>query len=59
VTGKPVAVNLPDPNAPAPPPRPFGGPALEVVSTAVADLTGHAPTSLRELLAANRDKLPQ
>jgi hypothetical protein len=38
---------------------PFGGPAVAVVSTAVADLTGQSPTSLRDLLAANRDKLPQ
>jgi NAD(P)H dehydrogenase (quinone) len=57
VTGKPVAVTLGDPNVR--PRAPFGGPALEVVSTAVADLTGHPPTSLRELLDANRDKLPQ
>jgi NAD(P)H dehydrogenase (quinone) len=59
VTGKSVPVTLPDPNTPPPPPRAFGGPALEVVSTAVADLTGYPPTSLRELLAANRNKLPQ
>jgi NAD(P)H dehydrogenase (quinone) len=57
VTGKPVAITLGDPNVKAR--APFGGPAVEVVSTAVADLTGHPPTSLRELLAANRDKLPQ
>jgi NAD(P)H dehydrogenase (quinone) len=54
VTGKAIDIVPADPNAP--PPRGLG-PAAEVTSTAVADLTGHAPTSLRQLLAANRDKL--
>lgn len=58
-TGKRVDVVLADSSAPAQAPRPFGGPALEVVSTAVADLTGHPATSLRELLVANRNKLPE
>jgi NAD(P)H dehydrogenase (quinone) len=55
VTGKPIETVPADPNAP--PARSFGGPALEVTSTAVADLTGRPPTSVRTLLAANKDKL--
>jgi phosphoglycerate dehydrogenase-like enzyme/uncharacterized protein YbjT (DUF2867 family) len=35
----------------------FFGPSLEVVSTAVADLTGRPATSVRTFLAANKDKL--
>jgi phosphoglycerate dehydrogenase-like enzyme/uncharacterized protein YbjT (DUF2867 family) len=35
----------------------FFGPALEVVSTAVADLTGRPATSVRTFLAANKEKL--
>ena len=56
VTGKTIDVVPPDPNAKAPP-RGFGGPALEVTSTAVADLTGRPATSVRALFAANKDKL--
>jgi len=56
VTGKPIDVVNADASAPAPQ-RPFGGPSVEVVSTAVAELTGRAPTSVRELFAANKDKL--
>jgi len=41
----------------APPAPSFGGPALEVVSTAVADLTGRPATPVRTLFAANKDKL--
>jgi NAD(P)H dehydrogenase (quinone) len=55
VTGKKIEVVPPDPNAP--PARQFGGPALEVTSSAVADLTGRPATSVRELFAANKDKL--
>jgi NAD(P)H dehydrogenase (quinone) len=58
VTGKPIEIVPAGPGSGSPP-RAFGGPSIEVVSTAVADLTGHPPTSLRELLVANRDKLPQ
>lgn len=54
-TGKPIEVIPADPNAPAP--RGFGGPALEVVSTAVGDLTGRPATPIRALFAANQDKL--
>jgi NAD(P)H dehydrogenase (quinone) len=55
VTGKKIEVVPADPNAP--PGRSFGGPSLELVSTAVADLTGRPATSVRALLAANKDKL--
>ncbi len=55
VTGRTIQVVRADPNAPFV--RTFGGPALEVTSTAVADLTGRPPTSVRALFAANRDKL--
>jgi NAD(P)H dehydrogenase (quinone) len=55
VTGKTIEVVPPDPSAP--PPRAFGGPALEVTSTAVADLTGRPATSVSALFAANKDKL--
>lgn len=55
VTGKQIEVVPADPNAP--PARSFGGPSLEVTSTAVADLTGHPATSVRMLFAANKDKL--
>ena len=55
VTGRKIAEVQADPNAPSP--RSFGGPALEVVSTAVKDLTGRPPMSLKQLFAANRDKL--
>jgi NAD(P)H dehydrogenase (quinone) len=55
-TGKPITLVPADPGAP--PPRGFGGPALAVTSTAVADLTGHPATSVKEFLAENRSKLP-
>lgn len=55
VTGKAIEVVPPDPNAP--PARSFGGPTLEVTSTAVADLTGRPATSVQMLFAANKDKL--
>lgn len=55
VTGRKIEIVPADPNAP--PARSFGGPSLELVSTAVADLTGRPATSVRALLAANKDKL--
>jgi NAD(P)H dehydrogenase (quinone) len=55
VTGKHVDITDADPSAP--PARGFATPAAAVVSTAVADLTGHPPTSLAEFLAANKNKL--
>lgn len=55
VTGKKIEEVQAEPGAPAA--RSFGGPALEVVSTAVKDLTGRPPTSVKQLLAANKDKL--
>jgi NAD(P)H dehydrogenase (quinone) len=55
VTGKKIDAVPPAPSAP--PPRAFGGPAWEVTSTAVRDLTGRPPTSVRDLFAANKDKL--
>ena len=55
VTGKKIDAVPADPNAP--PPRSFGGPALEVVSAAVQELTGRPPTSVKQLFAANKDKL--
>jgi uncharacterized protein YbjT (DUF2867 family) len=54
-TGKPITVVPADPNAP--PARGFGGPTLAVVSTAVADLAGRPATSIRTLLAQNRNQL--
>jgi NAD(P)H dehydrogenase (quinone) len=55
VTGRRIEVADADPGSP--PARGFATPAASVVSTAVADLTGHPPTSLQEFLAANKDKL--
>jgi NAD(P)H dehydrogenase (quinone) len=55
VTGKPIEVT--DAPADSPAARSFGGPAASVVSTAVAELTGHPPTSLAGFFAASRDKL--
>ena len=55
VAGRPITV-VPAP-AGSPPARGFATPAASVVSTAVADLTGRSPTSIREFLAANRDRL--
>ena len=54
-TGKPIALKPADPNAP--PARGFGGPALAVTSTAVADLTGRPATSIAAFLQENRAKL--
>jgi NAD(P)H dehydrogenase (quinone) len=54
-TGKAITVVAAAPGAPAA--RGFGGPSLAVVSTAVADLTGHPATTLAAFLAAQRDKL--
>jgi NAD(P)H dehydrogenase (quinone) len=57
VTGKRIEVSQADPSSP--PARGFATPAASVVSTAVADLTGHAPTDLQDFFAANKDKLLQ
>ncbi len=54
-TGRPINV-VPTP-AGAPPARGFTSPAVEVVSTAVADLTGHAPTTIEEFFAAHKAQL--
>jgi NAD(P)H dehydrogenase (quinone) len=56
VTGKTIEVVPADPSAKTMA-RSFGGPALAVTSTAVADLTGRPATSVRALFAANKDKL--
>jgi NAD(P)H dehydrogenase (quinone) len=55
VTGKPIQISDAEPGAPAA--RGFGTPAASVVSTAVADLTGHPPSSLGDFLAANKGQL--
>jgi NAD(P)H dehydrogenase (quinone) len=55
VTGKPIALASAPPGSP--PARGFATPAASAVSTAVADLTGRPPTSVREFFAANRRKL--
>jgi NAD(P)H dehydrogenase (quinone) len=55
VTGKPITLLPPDPNAP--PARSFAGPALAFTSTAVADLTGHPATTIKVFFTANRAKL--
>jgi NAD(P)H dehydrogenase (quinone) len=54
-TGKPIALVAADPNAP--PARSFAGPSIAFTSTAVADLTGRAATSVKAFLAENRAKL--
>ncbi len=54
-TGKPIAVSDADPNAP--PVRTFGSASTARVSTAVKDMTGHAPTTLSMLLQANKSAL--
>jgi NAD(P)H dehydrogenase (quinone) len=56
VSGRNIAVSNADPNA-APSVRAFAGPAATRVSTAVADLTGKAPLTLRQLFEANRTAL--
>lgn len=55
VTGKPIEIVAAGPGAP--PPHGFGSPDTAVVSTAVADLTGHPPTSLEAFFTANKEKL--
>lgn len=55
VTGRTIAVSDADPNAP--PGRVFAGPAATRVSSAVKDLTGKAPITLRQLFEAQRNAL--
>jgi len=55
-TGKNIAVSNADPNA-SPAVRAFAGPAATRVSTAVADLTGKPPTTLRQFFAAHKNAL--
>jgi NAD(P)H dehydrogenase (quinone) len=54
-TGRPITLVPADPGTA--PTRGFGGPALAVTSTAVADLTGRPATSVKEFLAENRSRL--
>lgn len=54
-SGKTITVVPQDPSAP--PARGFTGPTTSVVSTAVADLTGHAPTTLAEFFTAHKAQL--
>jgi NAD(P)H dehydrogenase (quinone) len=55
-TGRNIAVSNADPNV-APTVRAFAGPAATRVSTAVADLTGTPPKTLRQFFEANRNAL--
>lgn len=55
VSGKLIEITQADAGAPAA--RGFASPAASVVSTAVADLTGHPATSLKEFLTSQKDKL--
>jgi len=55
VTGKPIEVVAANPAAPAG--RTFGGPTLSVTSTAVLDLTGRPPMSVRRFLESHKDQL--
>lgn len=55
VTGRSIAVADADPSAP--PGRAFAGPAATRVSTAVKDLTGKPPMTLRQLFEAHRNAL--
>ncbi len=55
VAGKPIQV-VPAAGAPGPR-RGFGGPTLSVTSNAVAELTGHPATTLREFLERHRAEL--
>jgi NAD(P)H dehydrogenase (quinone) len=55
VSGKRIELVSADPGAP--PPRSFGSPEAAVTSTAVADLTGQPPTSLKDFLMANKSQL--
>lgn len=54
VTGIPVEIVQDDGRGAAPA---LSGPSFRVVSGAVQDLTGRPPTSIRDLLEANRDEL--
>ncbi len=56
VTGKNIAVTNADPNAPAAV-RAFAGPAATRVSTAVAELTGKPPTTLRQFFETRHSEL--
>jgi NAD(P)H dehydrogenase (quinone) len=55
-TGRSIAVSDADPSA-SPAVRAFAGPAGTRLSSAVADLTGRPPTSLRKFFEANRSAL--
>ena len=55
VTGRTITVSAADPNAP--PGRAFAGPAATRVSSAVKDLTGNAPITLKQLFEAHRNAL--
>jgi NAD(P)H dehydrogenase (quinone) len=55
VSGKPIEVVAVE--APAGAGRSFGGPALSVTSSAVLDLTGRPPTSVRSFLETHKDQL--
>jgi NAD(P)H dehydrogenase (quinone) len=55
VTGRSIAVANADPGAP--PGRAFAGPAATRVSTAVKDLTGKPPMTLRQLFEAHKNAL--
>jgi NAD(P)H dehydrogenase (quinone) len=54
-TGRPIVTVPADPKTP--PARGFGGPSIAFTSTAVADLTGRAATTITAFLAANRAQL--
>jgi NAD(P)H dehydrogenase (quinone) len=54
-TGRTIAVSNADPNAA--PGRAFAGPAATRVSTAVKDLTGKAPITLKQLFEAHKSAL--
>jgi NAD(P)H dehydrogenase (quinone) len=53
VTGTDISIVPGDASTPAG----FGNPATSIVSRDVENLTGRTPTSVRELLEANRDRL--
>jgi NAD(P)H dehydrogenase (quinone) len=55
LSGKLIELAVADPSAA--PARGVATPGASVISTAVADLTGHPPTSLKEFFAANKSKL--
>ncbi|MGH8258111.1 MAG: hypothetical protein ACREUG_00300, partial [Steroidobacteraceae bacterium] len=56
VTGKPIRIQTAPADAPAPR-RPYGGPAVAVVSDAVARLTGHPAMSLKTFFERHRMSL--